>query len=115
MCRKLLGCFVYLSGTSMAFLVMTPQCHAAHSPAMEFLSVFSRAMTRSNSLMKPTARPRKPFTVFARTPCRGDSATKNKMNPKVDGFLKKAKKWREEFEKLRKVCLDCGLTEELKW
>lgn len=39
----------------------------------------------------------------------------NKMNPKVDGFLRKAAKWREEFEKLRKVCLDCGLTEELKW
>ena len=38
-----------------------------------------------------------------------------KMNPKVDGFLRKAKKWRDEFEKLRKVCLDCGLTEELKW
>ena len=37
------------------------------------------------------------------------------MNPKVDGFLRKAKKWREEFEQLRKVCLDCGLTEELKW
>src|SRR5215510_12391982 len=37
------------------------------------------------------------------------------MNPKVDGFLKKAKKWREEFEKFRLVCLDCGLTEELKW
>jgi len=39
----------------------------------------------------------------------------NAMNPKVDGFLKKATKWRDEFEKLRKVCLDCGLTEELKW
>lgn len=38
-----------------------------------------------------------------------------KMNPKVDGFLRKAKKWRKEFEQLRKVCLDCGLTEELKW
>jgi len=37
------------------------------------------------------------------------------MNPKVDGFLRKAKKWREEFEKLRRICLDCGLTEELKW
>jgi uncharacterized protein YdeI (YjbR/CyaY-like superfamily) len=37
------------------------------------------------------------------------------MNPKVDGFLRKAKKWRQEFEKLRMVCLDCGLTEELKW
>jgi len=38
-----------------------------------------------------------------------------KMNPKVDGFLNKAKKWRKEFERLRTVCLDCGLTEELKW
>ena len=37
------------------------------------------------------------------------------MNPKVDGFLRKAKRWREEFEKLRMVCLDCGLTEGLKW
>jgi uncharacterized protein YdeI (YjbR/CyaY-like superfamily) len=37
------------------------------------------------------------------------------MNPKVDEFLRKAKKWREEFEKLRAICLDCGLTEELKW
>jgi uncharacterized protein YdeI (YjbR/CyaY-like superfamily) len=37
------------------------------------------------------------------------------MNPKVDGFLRKAKKWRKEFEKLRMVCLECGLTEELKW
>ena len=37
------------------------------------------------------------------------------MNRKVDGFLRKAKTWREEFEKLRTVCLDCGLTEELKW
>src|SRR6201985_3394323 len=37
------------------------------------------------------------------------------MNPKVDGFLRKATKWRQEFEKLRMVCLECGLTEELKW
>jgi uncharacterized protein YdeI (YjbR/CyaY-like superfamily) len=39
----------------------------------------------------------------------------NQMNSKVDGFLRRAKKWREEFEKLRMICLDCGLTEELKW
>jgi uncharacterized protein YdeI (YjbR/CyaY-like superfamily) len=39
----------------------------------------------------------------------------NSMNPKVDAFLKRAKQWREEFEKLRNVILDCGLTEELKW
>jgi uncharacterized protein YdeI (YjbR/CyaY-like superfamily) len=37
------------------------------------------------------------------------------MNPKVDRVINKAKKWREEFEKLRKIILDCGLTEELKW
>ena len=37
------------------------------------------------------------------------------MNPKVDAFLSKAKKWREEMEKLRMIVLDCGLTEELKW
>jgi uncharacterized protein YdeI (YjbR/CyaY-like superfamily) len=37
------------------------------------------------------------------------------MNPKVDFFFNKAKKWQEEFWKLRMICLDCGLTEELKW
>jgi uncharacterized protein YdeI (YjbR/CyaY-like superfamily) len=37
------------------------------------------------------------------------------MNPKVDFFFNKAKQWREEYEKLRMIVLDCGLTEELKW
>lgn len=37
------------------------------------------------------------------------------MNPKVDVFLSKAKKWQEEFEKLRMIVLDSQLTEELKW
>ena len=37
------------------------------------------------------------------------------MNPQVDEYLRKAKKWREEFAKLRMIVLDCGLTEELKW
>jgi uncharacterized protein YdeI (YjbR/CyaY-like superfamily) len=37
------------------------------------------------------------------------------MNPKVDAVLGKAKKWQEEFEKLRKIALSCPLTEELKW
>jgi uncharacterized protein YdeI (YjbR/CyaY-like superfamily) len=37
------------------------------------------------------------------------------MNHKVDVFLSKAKKWQEEFEKLRMIILDCQLTEELKW
>jgi len=39
----------------------------------------------------------------------------NTMNPKVDFFFSKAEKWQEEFEKLRMIILDCGLTEELKW
>src|SRR6266508_3969247 len=39
----------------------------------------------------------------------------NSMNPKVDEYLRKTKKWQEEFEKLREIILDCGLTEELKW
>ena len=37
------------------------------------------------------------------------------MNPKVDFYFSKAKKWQKELEKLRTVVLDCGLTEELKW
>jgi len=37
------------------------------------------------------------------------------MNPKVDVFLSKAKKWQEEFEQLRTILLDYGLTEEFKW
>ena len=39
----------------------------------------------------------------------------NKMNPKVDGYLRKATKWKEEMKKLRRISLACGLTEELKW
>jgi len=39
----------------------------------------------------------------------------NRMNPKVDAFLSKAKKWQEEMQKLRMIILDCQLTEELKW
>jgi len=39
----------------------------------------------------------------------------NRMNPKVDGYLRKSKKWQEELEKLRMIILDCQLTEELKW
>lgn len=41
--------------------------------------------------------------------------TNSRMNPKVDEFLSKAEKWKEEFEKLRNIVLDCELTEEFKW
>jgi uncharacterized protein YdeI (YjbR/CyaY-like superfamily) len=37
------------------------------------------------------------------------------MNTKVDFFFNKATRWQEEFELLRTIILDCGLTEELKW
>ena len=37
------------------------------------------------------------------------------MNPKVDWFFTKAGKWQEEYDRLRTIVLDCGLTEELKW
>src|ERR1700674_934835 len=37
------------------------------------------------------------------------------MNPKVDFYFSKAKKWQKELERLRTIVLDCGLTEELKW
>jgi uncharacterized protein YdeI (YjbR/CyaY-like superfamily) len=40
---------------------------------------------------------------------------KSRMNPKVDFYFRKAKKWRDELEKLRTIVLDSDLTEELKW
>ena len=39
----------------------------------------------------------------------------SQTDPKVDEFLNKAQKWREEFERLRTILLDFPLTEELKW
>jgi len=41
--------------------------------------------------------------------------TNSKTNPKVDDFLSKATKWKDEYEKLRAIVLDCELTEEFKW
>jgi uncharacterized protein YdeI (YjbR/CyaY-like superfamily) len=37
------------------------------------------------------------------------------MNPQVEFFFSKSKMWREEFEKLRMILLDCPLAEELRW
>ena len=39
----------------------------------------------------------------------------NNINPKVDWFFAKDTQWQKEYEKLRKIILDCGLIEELKW
>jgi uncharacterized protein YdeI (YjbR/CyaY-like superfamily) len=37
------------------------------------------------------------------------------MNPKVDWYFSKAVQWKKELAQLRKIVLDCNLTEELKW
>jgi uncharacterized protein YdeI (YjbR/CyaY-like superfamily) len=37
------------------------------------------------------------------------------MNPKVDFYFNKDRKWQKEIKKLRMIILACGLTEELKW
>jgi len=39
----------------------------------------------------------------------------NDMNPKVDWYFAKNKKWQEEIETLRTLVLDSKLNEELKW
>lgn len=41
--------------------------------------------------------------------------TNSNASLKVEEFLKKEKKWKKEFEKLRQIVLDCGLTEDFKW
>lgn len=41
--------------------------------------------------------------------------TKSEKNPKVDAFNTNARQWKEEYEKLREIVLDCGLTEDFKW
>ena len=38
-----------------------------------------------------------------------------RRNPKADAFIRKAPKWRKEFESLRKILLASQLTEEVKW
>jgi uncharacterized protein YdeI (YjbR/CyaY-like superfamily) len=39
----------------------------------------------------------------------------SKLNPKVDAFLRRAKKWQAELKELRRIVLGSGLNEELKW
>src|SRR5690349_4545299 len=39
----------------------------------------------------------------------------NNTNSKVDWFFDKDTKWKKEYEQLRTIILNCGLTEELKW
>jgi uncharacterized protein YdeI (YjbR/CyaY-like superfamily) len=37
------------------------------------------------------------------------------MNPKVDFYFSSDGKWQKEIEQLRRIVLECGLTEVLKW
>ena len=46
---------------------------------------------------------------------RATAMTKSKTNPKVDAYIARAKRWREELTKLRAMLLRSALTEELKW
>jgi uncharacterized protein YdeI (YjbR/CyaY-like superfamily) len=39
----------------------------------------------------------------------------NRKNPKIDAFIRDEQQWPKESARLRKICLGCGLTEELKW
>ena len=41
--------------------------------------------------------------------------TKSRLNPTVDVYLRNAKQWQQEVQKLRVILLDCQLTEEFKW
>jgi uncharacterized protein YdeI (YjbR/CyaY-like superfamily) len=41
--------------------------------------------------------------------------TKISMNPKVDFYFDKDRKWQEEIVQLRTIALGCGVAEELKW
>jgi len=41
--------------------------------------------------------------------------TESRLNPKVNEFISKSKKWKNEYEKLRNIVLECELTEEFKW
>lgn len=38
-----------------------------------------------------------------------------RMSPNIDVFFNDAKKWSEEFKKLRMIVLECQLTEGFKW
>jgi uncharacterized protein YdeI (YjbR/CyaY-like superfamily) len=36
-------------------------------------------------------------------------------NPKVDGYIRKNKQWENELQELRRIILDRGLSEQIKW
>ena len=43
------------------------------------------------------------------------NTAESRMNPNVDFYFNKAKKWQDEMKELRQIVLGCQLSEELKW
>jgi uncharacterized protein YdeI (YjbR/CyaY-like superfamily) len=41
--------------------------------------------------------------------------SKGKSGPRYEAFLRAAEPWQDELEQLRRIVLECGLTEEVKW
>ncbi|MFC3800735.1 YdeI family protein [Cohnella sp. GCM10012308] len=41
--------------------------------------------------------------------------TNRLTHPKADEFFNKSKRWKAEYEELREIVMDCGLTEDFKW
>jgi uncharacterized protein YdeI (YjbR/CyaY-like superfamily) len=52
------------------------------------------------------------FAGFSR---KQEPPSMTRTNPKVDGFIRRAKTWQKEMEELRRIILGCQLCEELKW
>jgi uncharacterized protein YdeI (YjbR/CyaY-like superfamily) len=67
----------------------------------------------AQALRSLTAQPAVRDTESGTDACRRSGG--DVMNHKVDEFIASEKKWREEFIALRKIALDAGLIEELKW
>ena len=40
---------------------------------------------------------------------------KMEKNPKVEAFMQREKKWKDEFERLREIIRECDLEEDYKW
>lgn len=38
-----------------------------------------------------------------------------RSGPRYQAFLRAAERWTDELEQLRRIVLECGLTEEVKW
>ncbi|MFD2333502.1 YdeI family protein [Cohnella sp. GCM10020058] len=41
--------------------------------------------------------------------------TNRLTHPKAEEFFNKSKRWKAEYEELREIVMDCGLTEDFKW